>query len=846
MATILIVDDRPLNREFLVTLLGYRGHRLLEAADGAEALALARAETPDLVIADILMPTMDGYEFVHQLRADRSIAHTQVIFYTAYYHEREALALAHGCGVAHILTKPSEPEVVLRTVDQALEGVSPPPTPPVADEFDREHIRLMTDKLSQTAGTLRKVNLQQAALIEIGLQIAVERDPQRLLETFCQSARDLIGAQYSVVGILGEQEQTLHFFFVSGMDTEKTVGLGTFAPEQAVVLETLLTERQTLRLRNPGGNPIMVGFPSSYPPIHALLAAPIVSPMHTYGWIALTNKLGAAEFSDDDEQLLAILAALVGRIYENGRLYRAAQRYAEKLEQEVAERQRTEDIVRRSEQRYRHLVETARDAIFTLAVDGTLTSLNPAFEAIIGWTVAERLNRPFAHLIHPDDLASVQKLVERVFQGADVPLFELRLRAQSGEYISVECTATRQSQDGETVGLLGIARDITGRQHLEAQFRQAQKMEAIGRLAGGVAHDFNNLLTAIIGHTDLALETLPPNADERDDLQGIRKTAERAASLTHQLLAFARQQIIAPRVISLNDLILDMDTLLRRLIGEDIDLVTRPAHGLGMVQADRGQFEQVVANLAVNARDAMPQGGKITIETHNVDLDETYTMARTEIQPGRYVLLAVSDTGVGMDAKTQGLVFEPFFTTKELGKGTGLGLATVYGIVKQNNGHIGVYSEPDHGTTFKIYLPRVEEMVPAPQPQQNNDTAMRGTETVLLVEDEDVVRALALRVLQMYGYTVLEASDGDAALLICEQYEGPIHLVVTDVVMPRMSGRQLAERLASLRPKMRVLYISGYTDNAIVHHGVLDPDTAFLQKPFTPTTLARKVREVLG
>jgi nitrogen-specific signal transduction histidine kinase len=401
-------------------------------------------------------------------------------------------------------------------------------------------------------------------------------------------------------------------------------------------------------------------------------------------------------------------------------------------------------------------------------------------------------------------------------------------------------------QDEETVGLLGIARDITERRHLETQFRQAQKMEAIGRLAGGVAHDFNNLLTVIIGHADLVLDTMPPNADERDDLVEIQKTAKRAASLTHQLLAFARKQIIAPQVMNLNDLLLDMDKLLRRLIGEDIDLITRLAPGLDMVKVDPSQFEQVIANLAVNARDAMPQGGKLTIETDNVDFDETYAMVHAEIQPGHYVLLAVSDTGIGMDAQTQSHVFEPFFTTKEPGKGTGLGLATVYGIAKQNNGHISVYSEPDHGTTLKIYLPCVEELAPAPQPQQDSDTTMRGTETVLLVENEDIVRALALRVLRMYGYTVLEAHDGDAALLICEQYQATIHLLITDLVMPQMNGHQLAMRLTSLRPELRVLYTSGYTDNAIIHHGALDSDAAFLQKPFTPAMLVSKLRDVLG
>jgi len=844
MATILIVDDYPTNREFLVTLLGYRGHRLLEAADGAEALAQARAERPDLVIADILMPTMDGYEFVRQLRADPAIAQIQVIFYTAYYHEREAQALAQACGVAHILTKPSEPEAVLRTVDAALAGATPPPAPPAQDEFDREHMRLMTDKLSQTATELRKTNLQLTALIEIGLQLASERDPQRLLENVCHTARDLIGARYVAVGVLGEDAHALRHFFISGMDAERAVGIGSPAARPGV-LGKLLAERRPVRLQNPGGDPNAVGFPPAHPSIHSFLAAPIVSPEHIYGWIYLIDKIGAAEFSDEDERLVVILAAQVGRIYENGKLYREAQRYAIELEQEVAERRRTEATVRRSEQRYRSLVEAARDAIFTISADGLLTSLNPAFETMTGWASAEWLNQPFARLIHPDDSAAVQNLLQRILQGAAEPLFELRVRTQSGEYVNAECTATRQSQDGETVSMLVIARDISERQRLEAQFRQAQKMEAIGRLAGGVAHDFNNLLTAIGGYATLAGDALPGDSPGRSDLEEIQKAAQRATSLTHQLLAFARKQIIEPRVFSLNDLILDMDKLLRRLIGEDIDLATRPARDLGLVQADPSQIEQVIMNLAINARDAMPMGGKLTIETGNIELDETYALARAEVQPGSYVLLALSDTGHGMDAQTIAHLFEPFFTTKEPGKGTGLGLATVYGIVKQSDGHISIYSEPGYGATFKIYLPRVGAKVSAAEPRQESGDALRGSETVLLVEDEDAVRVLALRVLRSHGYKVLEARDGDEALRISEQHQGPIELLVTDVVMPRISGRELAVRLALARPELRVLYVSGYTDNAITHHGVLDPETLFLQKPFTPKVLARKVRAAL-
>jgi PAS domain S-box-containing protein len=391
-----------------------------------------------------------------------------------------------------------------------------------------------------------------------------------------------------------------------------------------------------------------------------------------------------------------------------------------------------------------------------------------------------------------------------------------------------------------------LKQELAERKRLEEQLIQSQKMEAIGRLAGGVAHDFNNLLTAIIGYSELLLGELNPYDPRRGDVEEINKAADQAAALTRQLLAFSRKQVLQPQVLDLNATVSNIEKMLRRLIGEDIDLVTILDPALGRVKADPGQIEQVLMNLAVNARDAMPQGGKLTIETTNVVLDKDYTQQHVEVQVGPYVMLAVSDTGVGMDQETQSHLFEPFFTTKGMGKGTGLGLATVYGIVKQSDGHIWVYSELGQGTTFKVYLPRVEEAAEVVQRVQVPTESLQGREIVLLVEDEDIVRDLARLVLLQRGYTVLEARDGEEAIQICEQHEGPVHLIVTDVVMPGgMSGRQLAERLATLRPGMKVLYMSGYTDNAIAHHGVLEPGMAFLQKPFAPEALARKVREAL-
>ncbi len=429
---------------------------------------------------------------------------------------------------------------------------------------------------------------------------------------------------------------------------------------------------------------------------------------------------------------------------------------------------------------------------------------------------------------------------------------ELELVRKDRSRIPVETVVSAmKTPEGSITGYVVVNRDISERMKaeeekstLQEQLRQAQKLEAIGRLAGGIAHDFNNVLTVIKATCQISLLGL----DERDPLYGnlkeIESSADRAADLTRQLLAFSRRQVMEMEVLDLNDIIRGLNKMLHRLLGEDIELVASLRERIGKIKADRGQIEQVIINLAVNARDAMPDGGKLTIETADVELDEEYARTHIDVQPGRYVMLSVNDTRVGMTPEVKARLFEPFFTTKEKGKGTGLGLATVYGIVKQSGGHIWVYSEPGQGTTFKIYLPRVDEAL-TEKKKEVNEEIPRGSETILVVEDEEKVRNLAVLILKGRGYKVLEASDGGEALLICEKYKEPIDLILTDVVMPRMNGRELAERLKEIHPEMKVLFMSGYPENVIVHHGVLEEGVNFVHKPFTLEGLARKVREVL-
>ncbi|MBK9712023.1 MAG: PAS domain S-box protein [Kouleothrix sp.] len=544
--------------------------------------------------------------------------------------------------------------------------------------------------------------------------------------------------------------------------------------------------------------------------------------------------------------IVALLGLVVDRIGAAFHAALTAMRQREhELAREVAERRTVELALRESEERYRLITENSSDLVSLIDQQGRWVYVTPSHQAVLGFDAGDLLGTRPIDLVHPDDRPALVEQLRRSLAAGEIVRSVFRSRHADGGWRWLEGSWNTITEDGRQY-MVASARDITERKRLELQLVQAQRLESIGRLAGGIAHDFNNLLTAILGNTELALETLPPDHVAHADITEIVKAANRASALTRQLLAFARKQIIEPHIIDLNQLILEMDALLRRLIGEDIDLVTLPAPDLGRIRADPGQIEQVIVNLAVNARDAMPAGGNLTIETHNILLDQDYAQQHVSAAPGYYVMLAVSDTGVGMDDQTLDRAFEPFFTTKEQGRGTGLGLAMCYGIVKQHGGYIWAYSEPGQGSTFKIYLPLVDAPPEARPPEAESSATPRGIETILLVEDEPAVRMLAARTLREQGYAVIEAPQGDAALALAASYAGgTIDLLLTDVVMPGMSGKLLAEALQRQFPTIRVLYISGYTDNAIVHQGRLDPGVAFLPKPFAPATLARKVREVL-
>jgi len=521
-----------------------------------------------------------------------------------------------------------------------------------------------------------------------------------------------------------------------------------------------------------------------------------------------------------------------------------AMRYALAIGAREEQQRAAEQALRTSEERFRALVENSWEVLLLLDQEGRITYTTPSAGRQFGWTPDSMIGQPLVDLLHPEDQRHVaQRLSSAASRPGEQMMTEARIRRSDGSYRSMDAIVVSRLHELAVDGVVFNARDITEGRRLEEQLRQAQKMEAVGRLAGGVAHDFNNLLTAILGYCNLALDDMAPDDMSRRDLEEIKDAGERAATLTRQLLAFSRRQMLQPEAVDLNRLVRQTQKMLTRILGEDIELSVELAADLPLVNADPASVEQIIVSLAMNARDAMPEGGRLVLETAVVELDGSYVDSHATVLPGPYVMLAVSDTGEGMDAATRSRVFEPFFTTKAQGKGSGLGLATVYGIVKQSGGYIWVYSEPAHGTVFKVYLPIVSAPI-ATARELKEPEPPRASETILLVEDEEAVRALTGEVLRRQGYEVIEAEHGKQALELAQRLSAEIHLLLTDIVMPYMNGRDLAEQISSLRPGTKVLFMSGYTDHAAVHRE-LSAGAPFLQKPFTPDALARKVRGLL-
>jgi len=690
----------------------------------------------------------------------------------------------------------------------------------------------------------KRLAKENAIVGEIGRIIGSTLNIEEVYDRFTEEVRQLISFDRIAINLIHPEDQTTTVSYAAGMEIEDRRAGDTF-PLVGTMTDEVMQTRSSLLIQTEDSEDLVRRFPRLWPSIQAkfksLLSVPLFSKDEVIGVLHIRST-NSNTYAERDLRLAERIATQIAGAIANTQLF--------------AQLKRTEEALRESEDKFRDLYDHAPVGYHEYDAEGRITNVNRTDLEMLGYTREEMVGQPMWKFNVEEEVAHQQILeklaglrppgqnLERTYRRKDGTTFPVLIedrliRDEERRIICIRCTIQDITERKRT------EQEMAG---LQEQLRQSQKLEAIGRLAGGIAHDFNNLLTVIKGYTQLSsLELEEKESDHlKGNLEEIKKATERATDLIRHLLAFSRRQIMEMKVLDLNALLKNLDKMLRRIIGEDIELVNLLAEDLGRIKIDPGQIEQVIMNLAVNARDAMPEGGKLTIETANVELDEEYSRTHIAVTPGRYVMLSMTDTGVGMTPEVRERVFEPFFTTKEKGNGTGLGLSTAYGIVKQSGGNIWVYSEPGKGTTFKIYLPRVDE--PLEEEEKKivvKEGIPRGDETVLVVEDDEEVRKLAVQMLEKVGYKVLEASQGLDAFLISAEHGGPIHLLLTDLVMPKLDGRELAERIVSIRPEIKVLYMSGYTDNAIVHHGVLEKGTNFIQKPFTVEGLGMKVREVL-
>jgi PAS domain S-box-containing protein len=930
--TVLVVEDNPVTREVIRAVLSADGCRVLEAPDGATALALMQRERPTVVLQDLFLGDVSGLDLVGRLREVPGADGVPIVALTGFLPSEEARALT--AGFEAYLLKPVEP-VRLREIIRDFAG-----------RRRGEQRAAAPLGPAQQAELLQRSTVQAAALAVLGgmAEALARNDPfEVIVRDTLHRCIDAAGLSVGVFYVVAEGA-AIRVLAAAGTGAESASGVASGFGHPELFRLTLETQAPLLIPSEDVPAEVAASFLRGLG-LRACLLTPVFHREESLGVLLLASH--SRELTS--QEWVGFGRAMGGQIGQALALSRAI------------------GDVRTSQELLQSVIEGMGDPVFVKDTDSRYLLINQATVQLFGVTRAEVVGRGAEAVFPPEVAPFVQESDARVLREGVAMTFEETLPTRMGNRRFLVSKAPRRDAQGAIIGLVGVARDITdlkqadetirrlstavdqspaaviitdpsGRivyvnrkfteisgysseevvgqnprllksgktsadqyrqlwstiqsgatwrgeyqnrrkngdlywasttiapvkdesgtithfvaiqedvtdtRSLEAQLRQAQKMEAVGRLAGGVAHDFNNLLTVITSYSQLLLEDMAAADPRRADLQEIQRAAIGAAGLTRQLLAFSRQQVLEPRVLNLNDVLSAAGKMLQRLIGEDVALQLTLAPDLGNVKADPGQIEQVIMNLAVNARDAMPDGGKMTIETSNIDLDASYAAQHAVVAPGSYILVAVTDTGSGMDEPTKARLFEPFFTTKEIGRGTGLGLATVYGIVKQSNGYIWVYSELGHGTSFKVYLPRVSEAAAAAaetRPLLLNG----GTETILLAEDASGVRAVAQEILKRLGYTVLVANDGHSALQLARARTELIHLLITDVIMPEMSGRQLADRLKEQRPGLKVLFVSGYTDDAIVRHGMLEPGIAFLQKPFTPQTLARKVREVLS
>jgi two-component system cell cycle sensor histidine kinase/response regulator CckA len=804
MTRVLIVDDQEENLYLLRSLFEGQGFEVVEASDGAEALELARQHKPDLVVSDLLMPGVDGYRLLRSWRADEVVGTVPFIVYTATYTTPRDERLALALGADLFLVKPAEPDVLLQGVADVLshERQATLRTLPEDAALLREYTEVVVRKLEAKVAEVEALNEQ------LQDQIVRRADTEaRLVET---EARVRTTFEHVAVGIA---HTTIDGTFVWVNDrlcqmTGYSRGelLGTTGVMLSAAEEDRVSGAQSRQELLTGDRPVIAALRRFRHKDGSLV------------WGNVVTALVRDRFGEPTHFVAIVVDVTEQRKNEEALLLR-----------DRAIQQVSQGIV----------ISDAREP------DAPILYVNAGFEAITGYGPADVLGHNCRFLKGPEtDAATVATIRDAVTTGHACAVEILNYRKDGTPFWNALSINPVRDTDGLVTHLVGVLDDITERRRLGDQLRQSQKMEAVGRLAGGVAHDFNNLLTIICGYADLLRMRSQLHDAEREMVNEIAAAGERASALTRQLLGFSRQTLLQPRVVDVNAVVIDTSRLLRRLLGEDILLTTLLAPELPPVKVDPGQLGQILMNLAVNSRDAMPRGGQLTVETARASLDKPLVTFPPGGIAGPHVLLAISDTGMGMTPEVQSRIFEPFYTTKEPDRGTGLGLSVVFGIVQQSGGRIHVYSEPGRGTTFKVYLPVVTESVAAP-PTDLLDNPPHGTETILLVEDEPGVREFAATILALYGYTVLAAHDGADALRQAAASAQPIDLVLTDVVMPGMSGPELVGLLEGRSPGLKVVFMSGYTDDAVIRHGLLTADVAFIQKPYSAQALAEKVRATL-
>ncbi len=797
--SVLILEDRQTDFDMIVYELKRAGFdpELAHAVDAAEYLSRLNPRL-DVILADYSLPQFDALAAL-QILQERNL-HTPFIVVTGSISEEAAVACLKAGATDYLLK-----DRLARlgpAITQALEARKNLEAKLAAEEEIRRRNRELT--------VLNRV-------IAVSTESA---DEHVFLQTACDELAAAAGV-LCVLALLSGPERT-EFSVVAERGAPPGVAGRVFSSSREPMGRLLATLGEPIVINNGEASPhVFLRHGGVFPPESAAAA---FFPIHVEGMPTGGLALAARETGQFTDQHIAFVRSVADQL-------------SNALSRVALERDRLRLIA---------AIEQAMDAVVLLDTKNVISYANPAFERVSGYGRVETLGRSFPSLFGEPQESELTRILAEVVRRKREWRGRLENRKRTGEVYTVDMSLSPiRDKSGAVVSCVSVQRDITEELALEARFRQAHKMEAVGRLAGGVAHDFNNLLTAILGYANIISHNLPASSPEQANLNQIRRAAERAGALTRQLLAFSRKQVFQPQVLSLNSVVRDMERMLRPVIGEDVELVTDLEERLGPVRADPGQIEQVVMNLAINARDAMPQGGRITLGTRNEDVDEKKAREHAGLEAGPYAVLTVSDTGTGLSGDVLAHLFEPFFTTKEEGKGTGLGLATVYGIVKQSGGHIEASSRENEGTMFVIRLPRLSgEAVPAPRPEEVG-AEMRGTERVLLVEDNVMVNDLIRKVLIHHGYDVMVAAHPNDALALAADRGRAIDLLITDMVMPGMGGRELAEKIEAGRPGLKVLFISGYTDTSFIYDRADEPGRAFLQKPFSPRALARMVREVL-